>query len=386
MLRLQQEHLDYIADLYDLVLSPSDWCGSLGTFCSFIGAGGSSLHVMDTRNDAASLTCFGGRLTEEIQNEYNELYASVDTEALAVLFAERRRRFVHDFEALGLRKISEIEDHAPIRWLNEKAGLFWRVASRLNLNGAWMDVITFQFERAHGPMSGAEKTFCAPFLPHFAKVVYLGRIFRILEQRFRTMMVALDRLNIGLMVVLDDARVVIANAEGERILELDDGMFYAPGKRLRLAEPVTGERLKRAIADAAATVAGEGDLAECLLKVKRRSGLPSFLLSVSPIRDDQGVLEEGIKGALVFVLDPENRENLSAEGLDQLYGLTKTEFDVLEKLLDGYSTVEISQARGTAVETVRTQVKSIMSKTCTRRKSDLIRLAASVNLPFKDEH
>ena len=379
------KHLDFVGRLYDLALNPDGWRPVLDEFCTFIDAGGASLHVMDHFHDAATVTDNGGRLTPAILERYNQLYAATDAEALSGLFASPKREFLHDFELLGLTEIREIESHPPLKWLHEQTGLFWRVASRLNVTGAWLDVIAFQFERDHGPMSAQEKAFCGPFMAHFAKVVELGRAFRILEARFRAVLDALDRLNIGVFITLGDGQLVLRNREADRIIDLADGVSVDQGRRLVIAADQKQREFARAVSETSATAASEGDRPEVLLSVARKSGADPFLLAVSPLRDDGTTLEAKFRGAIVFAIDPENRKCVSSAGMEKLYSLSPAEADVLSKLLGGQKAAEIAEARNTSQETVRSQIKSVLSKTNTNKQSDLIRLAVSVNLPIGDD-
>ena len=65
-----------------------------------------------------------------------------------------------------------------------------------------------------------------------------------------------------------------------------------------------------------------------------------------------------------------------AATLARTYDLTEAEIAVAELLFDGQSTVEIAEARGRSSETVRTQIKSVMNKTGTRKRVAFVQLMA----------
>ncbi len=54
---------------------------------------------------------------------------------------------------------------------------------------------------------------------------------------------------------------------------------------------------------------------------------------------------------------------------------------VCRLLVEGCETQTIADMRNVTAETVRTQVKSILAKTRTSKRSDVVRLALTVNLP-----
>ncbi|MEL6588063.1 MAG: LuxR C-terminal-related transcriptional regulator, partial [Pseudomonadota bacterium] len=70
------------------------------------------------------------------------------------------------------------------------------------------------------------------------------------------------------------------------------------------------------------------------------------------------------------------------DGFDDLlkgsFGLTSAEVDVVRQIVECQSVKDIAEARGRSVDTVRVQVKSILSKTEAHSQSELVRLALSL--------
>ncbi len=380
----EANHLDYIGRLYDVTLNPEKWRDVLDEFCGFINAGSVALQVVDQFNDDAFVTRYGGLLTKEVITEYNELHAATDAECLSVLFHDPRRVWRHDFEILGLTNIEDIAAHPPLKWLDNKIGLFWRVATRLNVSGAWLDLISFQFRREHGPMRDEEKLFSDPFMPHFAKAVEIGRTFQILQNRFRAVLDALDRVKIGVFITLADGQVAVHNSEASRIVELKDGMHFSHDRTLTLTNDGERRLLERAVCSTSATANGTDIVPEVLMAVSRRSGTEPFLLAICPLRGDTSNIGGDFRGSLIFAIDPINRQSISTSGMETLFGLSTAEADVLKKLLDGYNLQDISELRNTTIGTVRSQIKAVKIKTNTNRQSDLVRLAISVNIPIDE--
>lgn len=76
---------------------------------------------------------------------------------------------------------------------------------------------------------------------------------------------------------------------------------------------------------------------------------------------------------ILLVIDDLRRPNsLETDFLQQLYGLTQAETDLANALMTGLSLENISEMRNVSVSTTRTQVKSVMSKTGTRRQAELV--------------
>ncbi len=66
-----------------------------------------------------------------------------------------------------------------------------------------------------------------------------------------------------------------------------------------------------------------------------------------------------------------------SEMLRNAFDLTQAEAEVMQALAEGQPLVQIAEQRGRSVETVRAQLKSLMSKTETRSQAELVRLTLS---------
>jgi DNA-binding CsgD family transcriptional regulator len=82
----------------------------------------------------------------------------------------------------------------------------------------------------------------------------------------------------------------------------------------------------------------------------------------------------GTSGALLFAFDPEAGPPLKAELVKKLFSLTEAEAHLAVALCDGKTLEEISVERGTTVNTVRSQLKSVFGKTGASRQADLVSL------------
>ena len=67
--------------------------------------------------------------------------------------------------------------------------------------------------------------------------------------------------------------------------------------------------------------------------------------------------------------------------MEALFGLTTAEADVWRLMVNGHPTQDIADIRNVSYETARSQVKSVLTKTNSSKRGDVIRLAVAVNLP-----
>jgi DNA-binding CsgD family transcriptional regulator len=76
----------------------------------------------------------------------------------------------------------------------------------------------------------------------------------------------------------------------------------------------------------------------------------------------------------VLIVDSEARPKLDPAILRELFSLTPAEARVTAKLGGGWSAEEIAEELGVSLETIRTHIRRILSKTATARQGQLISL------------
>nr|WP_242521577.1 helix-turn-helix transcriptional regulator [Motiliproteus sp. SC1-56] len=100
-----------------------------------------------------------------------------------------------------------------------------------------------------------------------------------------------------------------------------------------------------------------------------------------PVRDDGFSDSDNIRGAALFVINPDRSEVADLLGLSKIFELTEAETDIARSLVEGLALNEIAEVRHSSVSTVRTQLKSVFAKTGTRSQAGLVRLALKANPP-----
>lgn len=98
--------------------------------------------------------------------------------------------------------------------------------------------------------------------------------------------------------------------------------------------------------------------------------------SVNIVRVEKDSFTEFFEGpTVVAVLQPRMEIDYSqyVGAFAHSYGLTRAETRAVKGILDGKSIQEIAEAASVSYETIKTQIKSIYSKTGTRQKIDLVR-------------
>lgn len=107
--------------------------------------------------------------------------------------------------------------------------------------------------------------------------------------------------------------------------------------------------------------------------VGRPSGAPSYEVLAMPARGRAPFPAIGAD-ALLLISDPEPQGSLSAELLQQHFGLTPAETRLCNALLEGGGLPELAQRLGVAEGTARSRLKRVLSKTATNRQAELVAL------------
>lgn len=160
------------------------------------------------------------------------------------------------------------------------------------------------------------------------------------------LLAAINSLASGVVILDIQMHVMTMNEEAERMVSAGNGLR------------VCRQRLTAEHAGGAMTIS--------------RLNRPALELLVTPIRSTYG--SSGGIATLVFIHDPAKVRRPPPEMLRGFYHLTPAECRVALLLGDGHSTSQIAEMLGVTNNTVRTQIKSIFSKTGVKRQSQLVSL------------
>ena len=375
-----KDTLNLISRVYDAGLSPTSWPEIIDDIACHLNAKGSSLFYSDSNNPEINplVTCWSEYWRN--QNILQYLDKIADDEPSARLLRKRKPREIMTTENITLEeKVSISEFSGKFRSM---FGIDALVASRLTETGVWFDYITLQYDNHHGPVNESEISQLEILLPHVSKSLEISRPMAILEQRFSRVLEALDHFHLGVFILSEKGVCILKNNEADRIIGLTDGLLLDKNRKLRACNKEDNDRLQRSIRDAINASTKKGLSCGALRKVKRKTGKDSFLVEVSPLSNRDEMINKSHHGSIIFVIDPDEPGNVSTKGMRKLYELTLSEANVCQCVVEGYSNPEIAELRNVSPETVKTQLQSILRKTSSKSRAELIRRALSINLPI----
>lgn len=204
--------------------------------------------------------------------------------------------------------------------------------------------------------------------PHLARAAVLAAELQLRE--VRAAVEALERSGAGAAMLGHRGQVLAANGRffGGLGLHARDGR-----DRLRFAHRAAD----CAFAAAMATIAtGQG----CSVAIRDELGVGYAALHLVPV---QGAAHDLFAGAsaIALVARPGQGSVPSAELIRNLFDLTPTEASVARSIAEGSSVDEVARLAGKSVETVRSHLKRVFSKTGTGRQNELAVLLAGLAAP-----
>ncbi|MBB3997620.1 helix-turn-helix transcriptional regulator [Aureimonas pseudogalii] len=189
---------------------------------------------------------------------------------------------------------------------------------------------------------------------------------------------AFDALATAIVTATPRGMVRSVNQLASQILAARDGL-QLEGEHLR-ASHAPDQRELDALLALAAEPPGTGPVQRPEIRLRRRSGAPPLIVSLTAVRR---ALASGpaIVSEATVVLKLERMSVAAVSPPDlmtQRFGLTRSESELVDLLLLGRSLREVARERGVSYETVRSHIKHVFSKTGTHRQIDLVNLARSL--------
>lgn len=205
----------------------------------------------------------------------------------------------------------------------------------------------------------------------------------------------IDGLPMGVVLLDAAGRAVAVNRAGQAMIDARDGLRIVQG-RLHAEQGAEARRLAHmleASLSGGGRAAGRAGAAQSQsnlqgaslqgsdIRVSRPSGRAPYLLTVLPLSHEAAGPYGGVGGGggerirtAVYIVDPA----IVAPGLEArlgaLFGLTPVEARLVADLLTYLTPAESGDRRGVAISTVRSQLRSIFTKTGTTRQSELMNL------------
>lgn len=376
---------DLILAIYDTTINPAGWPEVLDRVSRYIGARGAFIfELTGTGKERRIHAPFFSRvydadLVKGYLSKHNE-QELLDQDTFA-----RYSRPTDRIQLISDDVLAKSQEEFLARPNVQQMlgyGIRYRAGALLNKDQVNQDRFALQFSQSAGPPSKLHVDRATLLMPHIAKALNISRPTKQLAQQFQSVAESIDLLVIGVCILDASGSIVHCNQEFRRQLEQYPVFRKDPQGRLAMNGNGPGGSLSRLQGN----LSNHGRFGARPRKeaiVSLVDDKPHTLcIEVAPLTSANEFGEPSLNGHIVYSMDTGNFYEINGDMLASMFSLTQTEAAVLEMVAEGLTNLQISERREKSVETVNSQVKSLLVKTRSANRTQLIRLATKHQLQF----
>lgn len=360
---------ELVASIYDACLDGSRWQPTLQSILRHLDANGGQLWspFLDAKGGGFDFAESGHDFN--MRSEYAAYYRHHD---LWFQRAEARclttGTILTDRELISEREFSGSEFWADFLRKTDS----YRMCTGIILGGAGstQPLVTFTGFRGvrADDFGSTERRLLTHLLPHLRRAVSLH--WQFAATLSSPALQVMDKLATPVLILSVDATLIHANAAAERLAH-DYPVFKIHRQRLRLPTEKDQQRLLSLLHHASQQYSSLPEGVSTTLSIDLGSRVNAFL-EVGCLRQENHLQMD--RAVAVVLVRTDAIDAVSVPELRTSYGLTKSETETAVQLIRGHSPDEIAAMRQVSINTVRTQLKQIFSKTGAQRQSDLVRM------------
>ena len=346
---------ELIDRIYEAAVEPDNWGSVLTDLARTVAGEGGG--IVTRREDQDRWT--GSRVSRNLRRNLEECLRSPLAKGSLTtvrLLAAKKCGFVADEE------VFTPEEFASDFWTSQwavKNNVYHSTATAVHVpNG---DLVVVQLMRQIG-LPGFNRTeldLLDSFRPHLARAGFLAARWRL--ERVRAAAEALDLIGLPAAILDVDGRVLAANS---LIQELSNHVRWLPRNEVALADHSANVLLRNAIRELTNPFApvvrsfpvGPGSVEPIVVHL-----IPATMSARELFNGGFGVL------AVTPITVPEALDTALIQGL---FDLTPAEARVAGGIVAGMTIKEMATFHAVGIETVRSQMKSVLSKIGVRRQSE----------------
>jgi len=363
-----------ILSLYEGLLEPARWQQALDLLAGYLNASSVTLVVrpstpedpgflMNSRaaDGLGQLAQVGAAIREEIVARYSTYYYQIDP-----------------FRELPLERVVDAEELLGAEaWLNspfykevmEPVRVRYMMGVNMVTQAGTVCRLRVSRMTDKAPFDNADKERLALFVPHFKQAITLAHQLDRNETERGLYEGALDRLNIGTIVLDENGRVLRNNGAANKLLQAGDGLRLVKRKVETRTESET-EKLQQLIAQSLVD-GGRRVHAMSVMRLTSDHRLGLVIRGV-PLREDSEGKERA--ATVLFVRDPDALTATPRDILRRVFDFTPAEALLAIELANGLSLDEAAGALNIRRNTARAQLRSIFVKAGVGRQSELVRI------------
>ena len=357
------EYDGLLDQIYESALDPRRWADVLDSLNRMLNSQGFALFFQD--RTTVRFNQFMGLDAAQI-DAYASHYGLINPWAPAFALAPQTVTAAHELIAHSDLERTEFYND----WLSP-LGLHDAIGMPIRRDAGAFFIVSGLREKKAGYYTPAEKRLAHRVRPHMKRAIQIYERLYTAQFLRDGLVEGMDSLDIGIMLLDGECRMLFANRVAETILKRGDGLTHCQG-RLRASHPAATEDLGKAVRAAAATGTRRGGDAGGVVVLRRKNGKPMTAL-VCP-RRSQADFGYHNASVMVFVSDPNADTGIDEKHAARMYGLSRAEAQLLKALLQGTRLADYADSAGITLNTAKGYLKQLFHKTGSGRQSDLLRL------------
>jgi DNA-binding CsgD family transcriptional regulator len=205
-------------------------------------------------------------------------------------------------------------------------------------------------------------------VPHIKQALALAARMRRYEAEREIYEQGLDGLNIGVIVLDEQARLLRASPVACHILSAGDGLRLA-GRELETCSPTETRELRRLVS----TIQADENtvVAMSLSRPSGRRKMAAIVRGIPMVEESEG---KARPACALFLRDPDAQAKPAQEIARQLFDFTPGEANFAVELVNGLSLDDAAVKLGIRRNTARSYLRAIFVKTGVTRQSELVRV------------
>lgn len=351
---------ELLATIYEAAVIPERWPGCLEALAAAVGAYAGGIVTMGPGKRIRASTSAGYRAPYDVLQQI-----PYDNSRVERFLSRRHFGFETDLDLCTQR---ELDDDPLYQVALYPFGIGWTVGTAIPMPTGDIVVFDLCHLRADGPFGAEAVESLDMYRPHLARAALLAA--RIgLDQAFAVANI-LEAVGLPSAFVNLRGQVIAANPS----FEVQSSVRIGARNQLSIAARAADLLLH----DALAGIRTDEEGRVRSIPVPAMEGNGPCVIHVLPLRKDARDLF--VAADAVVIVTPVSVPAVPmVELISGLFDLTAAEVRLARSLTAGHDLRSVASASGRSVETVRTQLKSLMAKTGTRRQADLIRLLDSAS-------
>lgn len=364
-----------IEKVYASTGQATEWPGVIEALAEATGARSGCIVALGPDDSCANVNCFHN-IDPEWISAYNDYYYRYDPSPELLGSASLRIRVDHVTDP----GIADCEEPNRTFYNEVMVPQDFRHTLALGLSGTESvnAALILQRSARQGPFEAEAVKTLERLCGHLRQGLELHSRLHRINALQSSMAGALDNAPVGVLLLDTRGRPTFVNRRARDILETTDALSISTDE-LTALHPSRHKELQ-SLVHRAMHATGEPDMPQGNgLTLASTDGQSSINVQVTPLGTAEPVDPLFGHSTMVAVwLTPLNTAySPPARILRDLYGLSAAEAELLSMLVQGNSVSEIADLRRVSIETIRSQLKRLMSKMEVSRQADLVRLVLS---------